>query len=81
MKYYLLTSTINNKAVVCSRKFKTRNAAVNYMMSRLSPYAWLGPQLEIERPIHGDKHNLEYICDDNSRFVVTRVVVSNETSF
>lgn len=75
MKYYLLQSiTTKNGRAVC-RRFKSRNDAINYMMDKLSlPFSWFGPQIEEERPIFGDKHSIEYICDDYSRFIVTRIV-------
>ena len=74
MKYYNLKAVVNGKAITVNKKFSTRNSAIDAFFKMVAVKA-MNTQVEeiIER---GDKHNLEYICNNNSRFLVSRVLVA-----
>ena len=74
MKYYNLKAVINGKTISVNKKFSTRNSAIDAFF-RMAAVKAMNTQVEeiIEK---GDKHNLEYICNNNSRFLVSRVLVA-----
>lgn len=66
VKYYTLSYTSDYKSIVVSRRFKTRNQAINYMFKKLP----LSAQLSYE--VDRGNHSIEYVCSNHSRFFVTR---------
>lgn len=68
MKYYYKLKINKNSFLSIYRKFKSRNAALNYMFSKLPSNS----ELNYENVI--SKHNIEYVCTDHSRFSIERCI-------
>lgn len=73
MKYYTLQAIINGKSEIFSRKFSTRQKAMDYMFDYLDHAYLFGKQVDEEYAV-GNKHNIAYVCDNNTRFIIRRVV-------
>lgn len=72
MKYYTLQAIINGERKTFSKQFASRQSAINYMFDYLERAYIFDKQIEDEYAIHGNKHNVEYVCDYNTRFIVNR---------
>lgn len=72
MKYYTLQAIINGESTKFSNKFASRNSAINFMFEYLERVCLFDKQIEEEYALRGDKHNVEYVCDYNTRFIVKR---------
>ena len=72
MKYYTLQAIINGERKIFSTKFANRQNAIDYMFDYLERAYIFDKQIEEEYAIQGDKHNVEYVCDYNTRFIVNR---------
>ena len=72
MKYYTLQAIINGESKVFSHQFATRQSAMDFMFDYLERAYIFDKQIEEEYAIQGDKHNVEYVCDYNTRFIVNR---------
>lgn len=68
MKYYYKLKPNKNSFLLIYRKFKSRNAALNYMFSKLPSNS----ELDYENVI--SKHNIEYVCTDYNRFFIERCI-------
>ena len=68
MKYYILYGFANSKSFRASKKFKTRNDAINYAFRYLPLFT------EVNEEIFKDKHTIEYVCNNYSSFTVSRQV-------
>lgn len=66
MKYYYKLKINKNSFLSICRKFKSRNAALNYMFKKLPSNS----ELDYETVI--SKHNIEYVCTDHNRFSIER---------
>ncbi len=66
MKYYYKLKVNKNSFLSVCRKFKSRNAALNYMFKKLPSNS----ELDYENII--SKHNIEYVCTDHHRFSIER---------
>lgn len=72
MKLYSLRGNVNGTAKTFSKQFKSRDEAVNYFFNYSRKKLVFG--LEIEEIVEIDsKHNLEYVCNHNSSFIVNRI--------
>lgn len=67
MKYYSLNYSTALKSVVSKKKFKSRNAAINYAFNQFAS----GTQLDYEHKL-GNKHTIEYVCNNHTRFIISR---------
>jgi hypothetical protein len=68
MKYYILYGYANSKSFSVTKKFRTRNAAINYAFRCLPLFT------EVNEEIVKDKHTIEYVCNNYSSFTVSRQV-------
>lgn len=73
IKYYKV-----NNAVMCgdnitkiNKSFKNRNEAISYM---LNYYNKRFINAEVEKEIYLNKHVVEYICTNNNRFTISRII-------
>lgn len=75
MKYYTLETITNGKSEKISKKFTSRNQAINYAFEHFEK-AFYNDSLQIEEEfkVNNDKHNIEYVLDYHDRFRVNRVV-------
>ena len=74
MKYYNLKAVVNGETISVNKKFSTRDRAINAFFKMLAVKI---ANTQVEEIIEkGDKHTLEYICNNNSRFLVSRVLVA-----
>ena len=74
MKYYNLKAVVNGKTISVNKKFSTRDRAIDAFFRMVAVRA---TNTQVEEIIEkGDKHNLEYICNNNSRFLVSRILVA-----
>lgn len=68
MKHYVLEGEINGRAIR-SRAYLSRKAAEKKLNSIL---LWSNLQVEDDR--FPQKHTEEFVCDDNTRFFIRRVM-------
>lgn len=66
MRYYSLQYRTAERCAASRKKFKSRTAAINYAFNHFPSNA----QLEYENEL--SKHVIEYICNNNIRFIVSR---------
>lgn len=66
MKYYRLNYQTASESVSSKRKFKSRNAAIDYAFSKFSRDTELNYEHELTN------HVVEYVCSNNNRFIVSR---------
>lgn len=67
MKYYSLNYSVGSRSVESKKRFKSRDAAINYAFNQFSRET----ELDYEHSL-GDKHTIEYVCNNYSRFIVSR---------
>ena len=72
MKYYTLQAIINGERKVFSKQFASRQNAIDFMFDYLERAYIFDKQIEDEYAIRNDKHNVEYVCDYNTRFIISR---------
>lgn len=72
MKYYTLQAIINGERKVFSNKFATRQNAMDFMFDYLERAYIFDKQIEEEYALFDNKHNVEYVCDNNTRFIINR---------
>lgn len=66
MKYYILNGFVENKYFSVSKKFKTRQDAVDYAFKKLPAFA------EIQEEYDRGNHLIEYKCAEKVRFFISR---------
>ena len=67
MKYYTLNYSTGTQSVESKKKFKSRDAAIDYAFTQFPRTT----ELDYEHNL-GDKHIVEYVCNNRSRFIVSR---------
>ena len=73
MKYYTLRAVVNGSDAKLKRTlFASRSDAINYMFEYYEEHYMYSLQVEDEYPVNGDKHSIEYFCNYQNRFVITR---------
>jgi len=73
MKYYTLNAIVNGRDAKLKRRiFSSRSDAINYMFEYYEKNYLFGLEVVEEYAINGDKHNIEYVCNFQNRFSVTR---------
>jgi len=73
MKYYTLQAIINGESEFFSQKFASREKAMDFMFDYLDQAYLFDKQIEEEYAV-GNKHNIAYVCDNNTRFIIRRVL-------
>ena len=74
MKRYTLEAIIDGEEVLFDKKFASRNKAINYMFAYYEHNYKYNLFVNDEYAIHGDKHNIEYVCNYHNRFRINREV-------
>ena len=74
MKLYTLRGNLAGQPVVINKMFKSRNEAVDYMFEYSKKHYVFDLQIEEINEVYGDKHNLDYVCNNDNRFNVQRVL-------
>ena len=74
MKLYTLRGTIAGQYVTPNKMFRSREEAVEYMFKYSEKKYVFDMQVEEIIKTNGDKHNLEYVCNNNNRFFIERVI-------
>ena len=73
MKCYKLSAVVDGDTVKLKKSyFSTRDNAIDYMFNYFNNHFIYGMQVEDEHIVNGDKHSIEYVCNDYNRFTVTR---------
>ena len=73
MKYYTLEAIVKGRPVKLKRSmFTSRSEAINYMFDFYEKHYLYSMQVRDEYPLEDNKHRIEYYCDFNNRFIVTR---------
>lgn len=77
MKYYTLEAVVKNQQVKFGKKFASRDEAIDYMFNYLNNHYMYNVAVNEEIHVNGDKHNVEYVLDNNHNlFRVNRVVLA-----
>ena len=72
MKYYTLQAIINGETKLFSKKFASRQEALDFMFDYLDRAYIFDKHIDEEYVIGNDKHNVEYVCDNYTRFKIAR---------
>ena len=73
MKYYTLEAIVQGRPVKLKRSmFTSRTEAINYMFDYYEEHYLYNLQVRDEYPIDDNKHRIEYYCNFNNRFIITR---------
>lgn len=73
MKYYTLEAIVKGRPAKLKRSmFASRSDAINYMFDFYEKHYLYNMQVRDEYPLEDNKHRIEYYCDFNNRFIVTR---------
>lgn len=74
MKYYTLETIYNGNTERITKKFTSRNQAINYAFDYFEKRLYNTElQVEDEFAINNNKHNIEYVLNYYDRFRVNRV--------
>ena len=74
MKYYMLRAIVDGRDVKLKRSyFTSRDDAIDYMFKYYKDHYIYGLEVNDEYAINGNKHNVEYVCDNYNRFTVERL--------
>ena len=73
MKTYTLEAILNGQTQKIRKTFKSRLAAINYMFEFLDKSYIFNKEINEEYSLNNNKHDVLYVCDDYTRFRVTRV--------
>ena len=73
IKYYKVNNAVmrGDNITKINKSFKNRNEAISYM---LNYYNKRFINAEVEEEIYLNKHVVEYICTNNNRFIVSRII-------
>ena len=74
MKYYTLQAIINGESKVFSQEFASRQNAMDFMFDYLDRAYIFNKHVDEEYAVGDNKHEIEYVCDYNTRFTVCREV-------
>ena len=73
MKYYTLTAIVNGHDVKLKRRiFATRDEAIDYMFAYYEDHYLYSLRVQDEHTVGENKHSIEYVCNFQNRFTVTR---------
>ena len=73
MKYYTLEAIVQGRPVKLKRSmFASRTEAINYMFDYYEEHYLYNLQVNDEYSVNGNKHSIEYYCNFNNRFIITR---------
>ena len=73
MKFYTLEAVVRGTNYKFDRKFESRNEAIDYMFNFYNKMFAYNMEVNDEYAIDGNKHNVEYVCDQTNRFSINRV--------
>ena len=76
MKKYTLEAVVDGKTIRFTRKFDSRNSAINFMFNYYNKRYMFNIRVNDEYAISGDKHNIEYVCDYSNRFRINRLIIA-----
>lgn len=74
MKKYMLTAIVEGRTVIANRYFQTRSQAIDYIFNYYNRHNCENLYVEDEYCVDGNKHNIEYVCDYDNRFRITRCI-------
>ena len=74
MKKYMLTAIIDGKTQIYNRVFTSRTQAIDYIFNYYARHNYRNLYVEDEYYVNGDKHNIEYVCDYENRFRISRAI-------
>ena len=73
MKYYTLTAVVNGQNVKLKRAiFASRSDAIDYMFDYYEKHYLYSLAVREENMVGDNKHSVEYVCNYQNRFTVTR---------
>ena len=76
MKKYTLEAVIDGQTIRFSKKFDSRDSAINFMFQYYNKRYMYNIMVNEEYAISGDKHNIEYVYDYSNRFRINRIIVN-----
>ncbi|MBR0295711.1 MAG: hypothetical protein IJQ67_07450 [Bacilli bacterium] len=76
MKKYTLEAVVDGQTIKFSKKFDSRNSAINFMFNYYNKRYMFNIRVNDEYAISGDKHNIEYVCDYSNRFRINRLIIA-----
>lgn len=75
MNYYTLEAVIKGKDVKFNKAFISRKSAIDFALNYFSKELINDLEISDERYIAGNKHDVEYVCNNNNRFRINRVTL------
>lgn len=75
MNYYTLEAVIKGKDVKINKTFRSRLSAIDFAFNYYNKHYVYGVEVNDEYAIAGNKHDVEYVLNDNNRFRIRRVTL------
>ena len=73
MRYYTLVAIVQGRPVKLRRSmFTSRNEAINYMFDYYEEHQLYSLEVRDEYMVGDNKHCIEYVCNFQNRFTITR---------
>ena len=72
MKKYTLEAVIDGETKRFSKKFNSRESAIDFIFAYYNKRFMYNLRVNDEYNIHGNKHDVEYVCDHFNRFRISR---------
>lgn len=73
MKFYTLTGNLAGQAISVDKKFESRQKAMDYMFHLARKKLIFNLEVEDIELIDNNKHNLEYVCNNDNFFTIKRI--------
>ena len=69
---YAAYGVVNGRDVCLKKKYTSRNAAIDGMFDYFDKNLYVD-NMQVQEEIIKEKHVIEYVCNNNTRFTVARV--------
>lgn len=76
MKFYTLEAVVRGENVKFDKTFASRDSAIDYMFKYYKKHYMDDVEVDEQLLVDGNKHNIEYVCNQHDRFRINRVVVN-----
>ena len=73
MRQYKLTAVVEGENITFNKTFASRTQALDYIFAYYDKHFLKSLYVDEEYYVNENKHDIEYVCDYNNRFRVTRV--------
>lgn len=73
MRQYKLSAVVEGENVEFNKSFTSRSQALDYIFSYYNKHQLMNLYIDEDYYVNENKHDIEYVCDYDNRFRVTRI--------